>query len=89
MEPECGKNEQDLQYLLFLVEGWCKDWRLEVYLTKTNIMHVIDNKKKQNQISCLFLTGDLYPGVALQILAWGGGQVPPHIGGGPKGGTTV
>ena len=33
-------NENDLQFLLSVVENWCHKWRLEVNLTKTNVMHV-------------------------------------------------
>ena len=33
-------NEEDMQFLLNLVEVWCSKWRLEVNLTKTNVMHV-------------------------------------------------
>ena len=33
-------NEEDMQFLLNLVEVWCSNWRLEVNLTKTNVMHV-------------------------------------------------
>ena len=33
-----AKDEHDLQALLFLVENWCRNWRLEVNLTKTNVM---------------------------------------------------
>ena len=32
-----AESEPDLQLLLFLVENWCKKWRLEVNLSKTNI----------------------------------------------------
>ena len=34
------EKETDMQFLLHLVEIWCSKWRLEVNLTKTNIMHV-------------------------------------------------
>ena len=49
-----AKNEQDLQFLLFLVEGWCSDWRLEVNLTKTNIMHVRKNQKPKSKFMFIF-----------------------------------
>ena len=39
-----AKDEHDLQALLFLVENWCRNWRLEVNLTKTNVMHVRSEK---------------------------------------------
>ena len=34
-------SETDLQSLLYLTEAWCKKWRLEINLSKTNIMHVL------------------------------------------------
>ena len=44
-----AKSEHDLQSLLFLVENWWQNWRLEVNLTKTNIMHVRSNRKQQSK----------------------------------------
>ena len=35
-----SENETDMQFLLHMVEIWCTKWRLEVNLSKTNIMHV-------------------------------------------------
>ena len=49
-----AKNEQDLQLLLFLVENWCKEWRLEVNLTKTNILHVREKRKRKSMFMFLF-----------------------------------
>ena len=49
-----AKSEHDLQSLLFLVENWCQNWRLEVNLTKTNIMHVRSNRKQQSNFMFLF-----------------------------------
>ena len=49
-----AKNEEDLQFLLFLVENWCKDWRLEVNLTKTNILHVRNSRKPQSKFMFIF-----------------------------------
>ena len=40
-------DEQELQSLIFIVEVWCKKWRLELNLTKTNVMHVRKSNKKQ------------------------------------------
>ena len=51
-------NEQDLQSLLFLVETWCKKWRLEINLSKTNIMHVRGARKKQSMFMFIF---DMWP----------------------------
>ena len=43
-----ASNEVDLQYLLNIVEVWCEKWRLEVNLTKTNILHIINKRKPQS-----------------------------------------
>ena len=48
-----AENEGDLQNLIFLVECWCKKWRLEINLAKTNIMHV--RKKRKNSCFSLIL----------------------------------
>ena len=47
-------NENDLQFLLTIVENWCKKWRLEVNLTKTNILHVRPKRKQQSKFMYLF-----------------------------------
>ena len=47
-------NEQDLQSLIFIVENWCKRWRLELNLTKTNIMHVRKSHKSQSKFWFIF-----------------------------------
>ena len=47
-------NENDLQTLLFIVECWCKKWRLEVNLTKTNILHVRKSQVSQTKFTFLF-----------------------------------
>ena len=49
-----AKNEEDLQDLLFIVEVWCKKWRLEINLTKTNIMHIRSNRKQQSKFMFIF-----------------------------------
>ena len=49
-----AKNEDDLQFLLLLVENWCRNWRLEVKLTKTNVMHVRCKNKQQSNFMFLF-----------------------------------
>ena len=49
-----AKNELDLQFLLFLVETWCKNWRLEVNLAKTNILHVRKVRKPRSQFMFIF-----------------------------------
>ena len=47
-------NENDLQFLLNVVENWCKKWRLEVNLTKTNVMHVRNSRCTQSKFMFLF-----------------------------------
>ena len=47
-------NENDLQFLLNIVENWCHKWRLEVNLTKTNIMHVRNPRCPQSRFMFLF-----------------------------------
>ena len=47
-------NEQDLQFLLNLVENWCKNWKLEVNLGKTNVMHIRNKRKPQSNFMFLF-----------------------------------
>ena len=40
-------NEHDLQFVINIVETWCTKWRLEVNLSKTNILHVRSKRKQQ------------------------------------------
>ena len=47
-------NECDLQSLIFIVEKWCKNWRLELNLTKTNVMHVRNCQKAQSKFWFIF-----------------------------------
>ena len=42
-------NENDLQTLLAIVENWCYRWRLEVNLSKTNIMHIRKKRAPQSR----------------------------------------
>ena len=49
-----AENEEDLQSLIFMVESWCKKWRLEVNLTKTNIMHIRTSRKQQSKFMFIF-----------------------------------
>ena len=49
-----AKNEADLQFLLLLVENWCIKWRLEVNLTKTNILHIRSRGANQSMFMFLF-----------------------------------
>ena len=48
------EKETDMQFLLHLVEIWCSKWRLEVNLTKTNIMHVRGPRCSQSKFMFLF-----------------------------------
>ena len=49
-----AETEENMQFLLFIVECWCKKWRLEVNLGKTNIMHVRPKRKLQSKFVFLF-----------------------------------
>lgn len=49
-----AENEEDLQSLLFIVQIWCEKWRLEVNLSKTNILHVRQSKKTRSRFLFLF-----------------------------------
>ena len=49
-----AENEEDLQALLFIVQVWCEKWRLEVNLSKTNILHVRSKRKMQSKFLFLF-----------------------------------
>ena len=49
-----AENEEDLQSLLNIVEIWCEKWRLEVNLTKTNILHIRAIRKLQSKFMFLF-----------------------------------
>ena len=49
-----AENEEDLQAILFETEQWCRKWRLEINLTKTNIMHVRNKNKQQSKFMFLF-----------------------------------
>ena len=49
-----AESEGDLQFLLLIVENWCKKWRLEVNLSKTNILHIRSKRKSQSNFMFLF-----------------------------------
>ena len=49
-----AENEHDLQELLFVIEKWCKKWRLEVNLTKTNILHIRNKRSPQSKFTFFF-----------------------------------
>ena len=40
-----AESENDIQQMLHVVYTWCKKWRMEVNLSKTNILHI----RKKNQ----------------------------------------
>ena len=48
-----AESEEDLQSILCIVENWCRKWRLEVNMSKTNVLHV--RKKGRHQSKFLFL----------------------------------
>ena len=47
-------EENEMQQLLYVVEIWCKKWRLELNLTKTNIMHVRRRHQPQSRFWFIF-----------------------------------
>ena len=49
-----AESENELQSILFIIEIWCKKWRLEVNLTKTNILHIRNQRKQQSKFTFLF-----------------------------------
>ena len=49
-----AETEEDLQSLLLIVQIWCEKWRLEVNLSKTNILHVRPKKRMQSNFLFLF-----------------------------------
>ena len=49
-----AESEVDLQDILVIIENWCKKWRLEINLTKTNILHIRNKRKPQSQFTFLF-----------------------------------
>ena len=53
-----AETEVDMQSILFIIENWCKKWRLEVNLTKTNILHVRNPRKPQSKFTFIFDTAN-------------------------------
>ena len=47
-------NEHELQALLRIVNTWCSNWRLEVNLLKTNILHVHKKQKQRSIFNFIF-----------------------------------
>jgi hypothetical protein len=51
-----SENEEKLQNMLNKVSDWCKNWRMKINPTKTNIVHF--RKQSQNKTDYLFKIGD-------------------------------
>lgn len=51
-----AETEQDLQEMLNVTNSWCNKWRMEVNLTKTNILHI--RKKSQPRSTFRFKLGE-------------------------------
>ena len=49
-----AENEADLQDIIGIIENWCTKWRLEVNMSKTNILHVRNQRKEQSKFVFLF-----------------------------------
>ena len=49
-----AESEENLQAILYIVEEWCRKWRLEVNMAKTNIMHVRRKRRPQSKFTFLF-----------------------------------
>ena len=46
--------ENDLQEIFGIIENWCKKWRLEIDLTKTNIIHIRKGRQQQSKLTFLY-----------------------------------
>jgi len=60
-----AENAIDLQDILFILEQWCCKWRLEVNLTKTNVICMFVTHENNNKNSPFFLIAKLYLIVAV------------------------
>ena len=49
-----AESELDLQAILFITQEWCRKWRLEVNMTKTNVLHVRTKRRHQSRFVFLF-----------------------------------
>ena len=68
--------ETDLQEILIIIENWCKKWRLEINLTKTNILHVRNKRKQQSKFTFLF---DMKPIAYCKDYKYLGVNINEHI----------
>ena len=48
------ENEQDMQSLIYIVQVWCENNRIEVNLNKTNILHVRAKRKPLSRFLFFF-----------------------------------
>ena len=55
-----AEKESDMQQLIFIVELWCTRWRLDVNLSKTNILHVRPVGTEQSKYIFLFIKSPVY-----------------------------
>ena len=46
--------ENDLQEIFGIIENWSKKWRLEIDLTKTNIIHIRKGRQHQPKLTFLY-----------------------------------
>ena len=49
-----SENEEEMQSLLYLVQCWCEKFKLQVNLTKTNILHVRPKRRSRSNFVFLF-----------------------------------
>ena len=68
--------ENDLQEILLIIENWCKKWRLEINLTKTNILHIRNKRKQQSKFTFLF---DMRPIAYCKYYKYLGVNINEHI----------
>lgn len=51
-----AENENDLQVMLNQVNDWCSRWRMNVNVTKSNVVHF--RKKRTKKTNCVFRMGN-------------------------------
>ena len=69
-------NEEELQIMLFTVQEWCRKWRLEVNLLKTNVLHVRNARKRQ---SCYMFLFDKQPVPYCRSYKYLGMNIDEHL----------